>query len=139
MKNLQSYRSLVSVALVSVFLLSFTSVLQDNKPWPVPESAKKMKNPVANNAENISIGKNLYAKHCRSCHGKNGEGDGTKAAELKTHPGDFTTAEFHSQTDGELFYKTTEGRDDMPEFKKKIASDEDRWILVHYLRTLKSK
>jgi mono/diheme cytochrome c family protein len=138
MKNHTSYIYFVAVA-VLLIMLSFTSVLQDNKPWPVPENAKKMKNPVANNAENITIGKNLYAKHCRSCHGKNGEGDGTKAAELKTHPGDFTSSEFQGQTDGELFYKTTEGREDMPEFKKKIASDEDRWILVHYLRTLKAK
>ncbi|HEX5170331.1 MAG TPA: cytochrome c [Cyclobacteriaceae bacterium] len=123
--------------LTAILFLSYTTVSQDRKPWVVPDNAKKMKNPVKVDDEAISIGKSLYAKHCKSCHGKNGEGDGTKAAELKTPPGDFTTKEFHDQTDGELFYKTTEGRDDMPEFKKKIASDEDRWILVHYIRTLK--
>lgn len=113
---------------------SFTT-MQDSKPWPVPEASKKMKNPVKNDAEAISIGKALYAKHCKSCHGKAGEGDGTKAAELETFPGDFTSKEFKAETDGEIFYKTHEGRDDMPSFKKKIPSSEDVWSLVHYLRT----
>jgi mono/diheme cytochrome c family protein len=31
----------------------------------------------------------------------------------------------------------TEGRDEMPSFKKKVAEDDDRWLLVNYLRTLK--
>ncbi len=105
--------------------------------WSVPEAARKMKNPVSMDDETMMIGKMLYDKHCKSCHGKEGEGDGPKSEELETFPGDFTTAEFQQQTDGTLFYKTSEGRDDMPEFKKKIPSDEDRWILVHYMRSLK--
>jgi len=140
---MRSYKSnpyLLAVMALSAIMLSFAPAFQQRpEPWPAPESAKKLKNPVPNNAENISIGKNLYAKHCRSCHGKTGEGDGTKAAELETFPGDFLTEEFQAQTDGEIYYKTTEGRKDMPEFKKKIASDEDRWILVNYLRTLKTE
>ena len=127
--------------LCAIFLsLSFSSFLlyQQAKPWPVPEAAKKMKNPLKADSENISIGKNLYAKHCRSCHGKNGEGDGTKAAELKTFPGDFTTTDFQAQTDGEIFHKTSEGRDDMPSFEKKIPESDDLWALVHYLRTMKA-
>lgn len=137
MKNYKLKTYVLAIASLLI-MLSFAPVFQD-KPWVVPDASKKMKNPVKNDAENITLGKNLYAKHCRSCHGKTGEGDGNKAAELKTHPGDFTSAEFQAQTDGAIFYKTTEGRDDMPEFKKKIASDEDRWILVHYMRTLKTK
>lgn len=113
---------------------AFTN-MQDSKPWPVPEASKKMKNPVKNDAEAISIGKALYAKHCKSCHGKGGEGDGTKAAELETFPGDFTSKEFKAETDGDIFYKTSEGREDMPSFKKKIPASEDLWSLVHYLRT----
>jgi mono/diheme cytochrome c family protein len=125
--------------LIAILFLSYTTITQDKKPWVIPDNVKKMKNPVKADDEAINIGKGLYAKHCKSCHGKNGEGDGTKAAELKTSPGDFTSADFQKQTDGELYFKTTQGREDMPEFKKKIASDEDRWMLVHYLRTLKAK
>jgi mono/diheme cytochrome c family protein len=64
-------------------------------------------------------------------------GDGSKAAQLKTEPGDFSQSETQAQTDGELFYKTAEGRDDMPAFKKKIPDQDDIWALVHYMRTFK--
>ncbi|HEY9486994.1 MAG TPA: cytochrome c [Chryseosolibacter sp.] len=135
MKTFTLTASLIIGSFLSILSLSFSS-FQD-KPWNVPEAAEKMKNPTQASPDNINMGKTLYAKHCRSCHGKAGEGDGPKAAELKTSPGDFTAAEFQAQSDGSLYYKTTEGRDDMPNFKKKIGSDEDRWLIVHYLRTLK--
>ena len=105
--------------------------------WDVPVKYQKMKNPTENNAENIAQGKILYKKHCKSCHGKEGYGDGPKADGLDSDAGDFSTAEFQKQTDGTLFYKTTFGRDEMPKFTKKIPEDEDRWYLVHYMRTLK--
>lgn len=135
MKPVKITSSLILIFSFALILLSF-SPLQD-KPWNVPEAAQKAKNPTKGSADNLSVGKNLYSKHCKSCHGKNGEGDGPKAAELKTAPGDFTSADFQAQTDGALYYKTTEGRDDMPNFKKKISSDEDRWLIIHYLRTMK--
>ncbi len=127
--------SLLIVFGMAMLLFSFAPVFQ-KKPWNAPDTAKKMKNPVKSDAESIATGKALYAKHCKSCHGKGGEGDGTKAAELKTEPGDFTSKEFQAETDGELFYKSSEGRDDMPSFKKKIPEDEDMWAIVNYLRTL---
>lgn len=127
--------SLIVLFPMCLVLVSFYP-LQD-KPWNVPETAQNMKNPTKDSPDNVNVGKTLYGKHCRSCHGKTGEGDGPKAAELKTAPGDFTSADFQAQSDGALYYKTTEGRDDMPNFKKKIASDEDRWLIIHYLRTLK--
>ena len=110
---------------------------QQGDPWVVPDKYKKMKNPVKSDAESISAGKALYVKHCKSCHGSKGLGDGTKAAQLKTKCGDFSSADFQSQSDGALFYKTNEGRDDMPSFKKKIPDEADVWSIVHYLRTLK--
>jgi mono/diheme cytochrome c family protein len=97
-----------------------------------------MKNPTdLKDKEGANEGKTLYAKQCSSCHGKKGLGDGTKAPDLKGDLGDFSSATTQNLTDGELFYKITEGRDDMPSFKKKIPEDEDRWLVVNYLRTLK--
>ena len=118
--------------------ISFTVVNdQEKKPWAVPDNFKKMKNAVESNTESIAEGKTLYATHCKSCHGSKGLGDGSKAAQLKTEPGNFSKADFQSQTDGALFYKTTEGRDDMPSFKKKIADADERWSIVNYMRTFK--
>jgi mono/diheme cytochrome c family protein len=135
MKTTNSIALLVTLS--AILFLSFKTAVQDPKPWHVPESANKMKNPLKSNSENISIGRTLYSKHCKSCHGKDGDGDGTKAAELETFPGDFTGSAFQGQSDGALHYKTVEGREDMPSFKKKIPDDEDVWAIVIYLREFK--
>ena len=125
-----------SVLAICAMSFAFTTI-QQPKPWPVPEKNAKMANPVKSNAESISEGKALWSRNCASCHGKKGLGDGSKAAQLKTTPQDMTLAACQSQSDGALFYKISEGRDDMPSFKKKIPEAEDIWNLVNYVRTLK--
>jgi len=130
---MKTLKNLLLLAVVAFGLVSFSSIMQDK--WVVPDEYKNMKNPT-DPEEDLAIGKSLYAKHCQSCHGKEGYGDGKKANEVKGDLGDFSSEEFQAQTDGELYYKTTFGRDDMPEYKKKIPSDEDRWLIVNYMRTL---
>ncbi|HET7002952.1 MAG TPA: cytochrome c [Puia sp.] len=124
------------IAGLFVIIVGFR-VYQEPKPWPVPDAAAKKANPVKTSSESVSSGKALYNQHCASCHGKKGLGDGSKAAQLKTHPGDFSTAAFQSQSDGSLFYKVQEGRGDMPSFKKKIPDATEIWDLVNFMRTLK--
>ncbi|MFY0687923.1 MAG: cytochrome c [Cyclobacteriaceae bacterium] len=115
----------------------FVAWMPAQEPWDVPTKYIKMANPTeVDDSENQLIGKQLYMKHCKSCHGKTGLGDGPKAKELDTPSGDFSSADFQAQPDGALFYKTTFGRDDMPAYDKKITSDEDRWLVVNYMRTL---
>ena len=117
-------------------LMAFVPKTQ-NDPWPVPDKYKNMPNPVKSDATSLATGKELYTQHCKSCHGTKGKGDGPKAAQLDTECGDFSKAAFQSQTDGAIFYKTSEGRKDMPSFKKKIASENDIWAVVKYMRTFK--
>jgi len=130
---MKTIKILTMVGILSLVFYSFTSFVQDE--WVVPDKYIKMKNPT-NPKDDIAVGKSLYDKHCKSCHGKEGYGDGTKAEGLKGDLGDFSTEEFQSQSDGALYYKTTIGRGDMPEFTKKIPDDEDRWLVVNYMRTL---
>lgn len=110
-------------------------VTTNTSSWVVPAKYQTMKNPTDPKVD-LAIGKSLYGKHCKSCHGSEGFGDGVKAKEMKGDLGDFSTNKFQSQTDGALFYKTTFGRDDMPAYNKKLPSDEDRWLIVNYMRTL---
>ncbi len=124
-----------AVVAVAVVCASFT--LLQTKPWTVPDKAAKTANAVKTSAASVSEGKALWSQHCSSCHGKAGLGDGSKAAQLKTTPPDFTKASFQGQSDGSLFYKVSEGRDDMPSFKKKLPEAEDIWNLVNFMRTLK--
>lgn len=131
------YSNLIWKTLLTGILIIIISGLTSvqNDPWIVPEKFDKMPNPVSADKASLAAGKVLYSLHCKSCHGKEGLGDGPKAAQLETPSGDFTSEAFVSQSDGALFYKTKEGRGDMPTFTKKIPDDLDIWHIVNYLRT----
>jgi mono/diheme cytochrome c family protein len=130
---MKTFKIISLAGFMSFVLFSFTTIVQEE--WKVPAKYVNMENPT-DPSEDLDIGKSLYNKHCKSCHGKEGYGDGSKADEMEGDLGDFSSEEFQAQTDGELFYKTTFGRDDMPEYTKKISDDEDRWLVVNYMRTL---
>ena len=118
-----------------LMLISF-SVFAQPKPWIVPANFKTMKNPVAAGDASTKAGLVLYTKNCASCHGKAGLGDGVKARSLKQFPGDFSKADYQKQSDGDLFYKTKFGRDEMPKYDGKL-SDDDIWNIINSTRTFK--
>src|SRR5512133_1855149 len=123
----------LKIFLASLMIIAFSAsaiAQQKGKPWPVADKEKNMKNPVAKSDASTKAGMALYNKNCASCHGKTGLGDGVKARALKTHPGDFATADYQNQTDGELFTKTKTGRGEMPKYEGKM-SDTDIWNVVN--------
>jgi mono/diheme cytochrome c family protein len=129
---------LATIVMMAIVIMAFT-MPQDQKkaaPWEIPSKYEKMENPYADDADLTKTGKMLYAKHCKSCHGNAGLGDGPKAKQLETFPGDFSSAAFQAESDGALYYKSFVGRDEMPNYEKKIIDDEDRWAIINYLRTL---
>jgi mono/diheme cytochrome c family protein len=128
---------LMALLAASVGLCSFS--FYQAKPWVVPDAYTKKANPVKADEESLKTGKAIWGKHCQSCHGKTGLGDGTKAAQLETELSDFTTDDVQKQSDGSMFYKVLEGRDEMPTFKKKIPDEEEIWSVINYVRTLKAK
>jgi mono/diheme cytochrome c family protein len=124
---------------VVIFLLSgvFFSNFNMQETWDVPEKYEKMENPIAkDDKEALAIGKILYNKHCRLCHGKKGLGDGPTASQLTSDPKDFTDPAFQRQSDGAIFYKAWTGRNEMPSFEKRIQEEEDMWSVVNYVRSL---
>ena len=128
---------LASLIFAYATLVGFINYQSGSKPWPVPDKYLKMENPVKSDAETLKEGKALYVKHCQSCHGKTGLGDGPKSSQLDTESGDFSAADFQKQKDGSLFYKISEGRDDMPSFSKKMPDSEEIWQVINYIRTFK--
>ncbi len=111
---------------------------QDKKkggPWDIPAKYADMKNPYAGDKNLLSTGKSMYARHCKACHGSKGEGDGVRAIALKTDAGDFTTTEFKNQAPGVIYYKSIIGRDEMPNFEKKISKEKDQWAVIMYMLT----
>ncbi len=128
---------ILSVTVVA-FLFSFSSAFAQSKPWPVPKDALLIKNPYAIDEGAVKSGKLLYVKYCVTCHGEKGKGNGIAAAALNPKPADHTSAALQAEPDGSLFYKVTNGRTPMPQFKTTLT-DAQRWTLISYIRTLAAK
>jgi len=125
------------VALAMLLTLS-APALAEVKTEPVPPT------PVAADLEQ---GKKLYQRYCTQCHGDEGQGNGPAADFVYPRPRDFTLALFKVRTtlsgqlptDHDLFHIISEGLSgtSMPAWKKFIAEN-DRWQLVHYVKTFDS-
>jgi len=132
---------------LSFLFLAFaiTSLAQQNQPpakapeYKIPPEAAAKANPVKPTADSLAKGKKLYGYDCAMCHGKNGDGKGDMASDIKNVT-DFTNPEaLKNRTDGELFYITRNGKgDDMPPEGDR-AKDEDIWNMVNYIRSFAKK
>ena len=138
---MKAVKNLLTIALFVSASLALVSFVTQDKPmggaWDIPEKYQKMENPHAGDESLNKVGKILYIKHCRSCHGNEGLGDGPKAASMKTGIRSFKSAEFQAQSDGVIYYQSIIGRDEMPNYESKIPEEEDRWAVVNYIRSLK--
>jgi mono/diheme cytochrome c family protein len=121
-----------------------TVVMEDGKikqQWQAPAEAASLTNPVKDRANAAQIGRELYLQRCSDCHGREGKGNGYMSALLKRDGKRITPTNLASQmvqanTDGELFWKITNGKSPMPASRVRF-DDEQRWYIVTFLRTLK--
>ena len=123
-----------AIALTAIFAAS--ALITPGEAWPqsdwkAPADAKALKNPV----KGIGDAKNVIATNCAGCHGASGRGDGVASAALQPKPLDWSSPAVHRDTDGELFWKITNGRGAMPAWKH--LPETERWQIVNYIRTLK--
>jgi glucose/arabinose dehydrogenase len=130
------------IGVLSVFTLSEIISCNSNNSsrpstgeWKAPTSASKIESPLAANETILQKGKETYNLYCASCHGETGFGNGSARGPSGDKPADFHRRIFLEQTNGEIFWKLTTGRKDMPSFEK-ILSEEQRWQVVYYLRNL---
>lgn len=141
MRNTRLFR-VSFIGALSVFLLSEITSCNSNSAteansadWKAPGSAADVKSPLADNDATIQKGKETYNLYCATCHGETGFGNGPARGPLGDQPANFHRPRFQKQTNGEIFWKMTTGRKDMPAFEK-ILSEEQRWQVVSYLRNL---
>src|SRR5579863_991640 len=128
-------RKILFVILLIVIAGAIGFTIWQSRPWTIPESARAVKNPLPPSAADLDTIRPIYRDKCAVCHGDTGKGDGHDATLYDPKPTDFTNAlHMRNVTDGELFYKLTEGRKPMPSFKKRLT-DEQRWRMVMLIRT----
>lgn len=109
--------------------------------WAAPAEVASQTNPQKNKPDAVKLGRELYLQRCADCHGREGKGNGYMSAQLKREnqpitPTNLTSQMVQANTDGELFWKITKGRSPMPASGVRF-SDEERWAIVSFLRTLK--
>lgn len=105
-------------------------------PYSIPVDAVRQANPVKLTPQSIAQGKKWYGYDCAMCHGKDGDGKGDVAADMKLKVSDFTDpATLKARTDGELFYIIKSGKGEMPPEGARVKTNE-LWDLVNYVRSL---
>jgi len=109
--------------------------------WELPEDADKTKNPTTATPESVAKGKELYMErtkgNCVFCHGETGAGNEANLAKLRRKPADLTNKEhMTAMTDGEVFWKITKGIQGIMPAGEKRMTEEERWHVVNYVRTL---
>ena len=105
----------------------------------IPVEAARAVNPVKSTAESLAHAKKWWTLDCAMCHGKDGDGKGETARDMKLTLVDFTDpATLKDHTDGEIFYIIKNGHQDMPPEGPRIKTEEN-WDLVNYVRSLAKK
>lgn len=104
--------------------------------WEAPAEFKGKVNPLKITPEIVKQGKALYSNRCDICHGAQGKGNGGYNSKEYKQATNLTSTMVQANTDGELFYKVSNARDRHPS-SKILYTDEERWMIVAFLRTLK--
>lgn len=107
-----------------------------------PEVAEEYQGKTMPEGASAEEGKKLFTAQCVSCHGETGDGETQMGKALKPPAGNLTDAKLHDAIgDDYIFWRVSEGGGFAP-FKSamtpfKNLSEEQRWHLVAYVRSLK--
>jgi mono/diheme cytochrome c family protein len=135
-----------------LLLIAFVVSAQEAKPtqaasttgaaapyYTVPVGTARKENPVPASPESLARGKKQYGYDCAMCHGKEGNGRGDVAVDMKLGMHDETNpTTLKDRSDGELFYIIKKGKDQMPPEGDRVK-DEIIWDMVNYVRSFAKK
>ena len=136
---------MIRAAVFALAIVATVAAGAETRKWTAPDEDKARVNPVEATPAALLKGRALYQKHCASCHGDKGKGDGP-AESYEVEPAtDLTEPALQERlTDGEILWKITTGLKSgtdviMPSIAQRVPAEEDRWKLVHFMRTLSAK
>jgi mono/diheme cytochrome c family protein len=90
---------------------------------------------------NIANGKALYNIYCAICHGDAGDGNGylvrDDGGKYPAQPANFLKDEFIGSPEGRFYHSIMYGKNMMGSYADKL-SYEERWNVIHYIRTLQA-
>lgn len=117
------------------FMPPFAS-LSDSERWDVVAFAFSLSAP----EDVLEQGAELFQANCAECHGATGSGDGPQAAALSSSLPDLKNQEYMAQQSATDFFQVISNgvSPSMPAFGERL-SEEERWAIAAYLRTLTFK
>jgi mono/diheme cytochrome c family protein len=118
-------------------------VMRDPNEGDLPAEYANLVNPVPLTLETLDRGKQIFTRECLVCHGDSGRGNGPYGDGLQPSPPDFSDSSLYgtlanpSYLDADYFWRISEGLpwSAMPVWKSQY-SEEDRWSVVHYIRSV---
>jgi mono/diheme cytochrome c family protein len=140
-------RMIVRVVSLLVLLCCAVAARQEQKPaaagaaaaYKIPPEASKLPNPVKATPASLAAGKKSYGFDCAMCHGKDGDGQGDLATDMKLKLLDYRDpASLKDMTDGDLFYIIKNGKGEMTGEGDR-SKPEEIWNVVNYVRSLAQK
>lgn len=140
------YRLTLVLPALLLFVLPVRQQQPSNPPAPktpsyegIPVTAAKEQNPVKSSPESLARARKWWGLDCDMCHGKNGDGKGETAKDMKLTMMDFTNPDtLKDRTDGEIFYIIKNGHNDMPAEGPRVKTEEN-WDLVNLVRSFAKK
>jgi len=135
---------IVRVVSLLVLLCCAVAARQEQKPaaaaeYKIPPEASKLPNPVKSTPATLAAGKKSYGFDCAMCHGKDGDGKGDLATDMKLKLADYRDpAALKDLSDGDIFYIIKNGKGEMTGEGDRSKPDEI-WNLVIYVRSLAQK
>ena len=105
----------------------------------IPADAMKMVNPVKATSTSLAHSKKVFGYNCAMCHGKDGDGQGDLAEQMKLKLKDWRDpSSLKDMTDGELYYIIAKGKGQMPAGADQMKPEEI-WTMVIYVRLFSHK
>ena len=105
----------------------------------IPVEDMKRVNPVKATPTGLAHAKKTFGFNCAMCHGKDGDGQGDLADQMKLKLKDWRDpAALKDMTDGELYYIIAKGKGQMPAGADQMKP-EDIWNMVIYVRSFAAK
>jgi len=113
----------------------------DNDDERLRASAELINNPYPITEAGLATGKDLYTVFCGICHGDKGDGAGYLVRDggaYPVQPANFLLPEFIEASNGQYYHAIEYGKNKMGAYKDKL-SYEERWQVIHYIRSLQAK
>ena len=117
-----------------------------NFPYPYENSNEgyelagvELENPIVFTEEVYLQGKEIYTNFCVHCHGEKGLADGSITMKAGgKYPNPTIYKDIVGLTQGKMYHTLTYGKGNMGSHASQITQEE-RWVVIHYVQTLKDE